>query len=85
MPPIPRHLSARIVRIKPPDSEALYQDLIALAEMARRGEITGVAYSALTPCGRSRQGLIGRARADLFRSLAGAVKLMRSISDMTSD
>lgn len=85
MPSIPQQLSAHIVRIKPPDSEALYKDLMTLAEMARRGEITGVAYSALTPCGRSRQGLIGRARADLFRSLAGAVKLMRSISDMTSD
>ena len=72
----------RIVRIAPPDSEALYEEIHALAQMARRGEINGLAYSALLPCGRSKQGLIGRARSDLFRALAAAVKLMRRIADI---
>ena len=67
--------SARIVRLASPDSEALYADLIQLAEMARTGAITGVAYSAFRPRGDTDEGLLGRARADLPRAYFGAKRL----------
>jgi hypothetical protein len=73
---------AKVINLATRDAEALHRELLELAEAARRGEITGIAYTALTRSGSTRQGLLGRARKDIPRALVGVQRLARVLLDM---
>ena len=75
----------RLVRLKPTDSDALARDLMTLADLARTGAITGLAYTALLPRGGSAEGLLGRARLDLPRAYLGAGRLAETIMAMADE
>ena len=79
MPTLKPEPRAQIVRLTPPDAEALHADIAQLAEMARRGEVTGLAFTALHPDGSMSPGLLGRARSDLHRAHTAAHRLVRAI------
>lgn len=68
-----------IVRITPPDAQRLYEEILQLAELARTGKVNGLAYSVFHPDGSSSEGLLGRARIDIYRAYYAAHRLVRAI------
>lgn len=72
---------ASVIPLFRQDSEASYRDMLALAEALRRGEITSISYTATTPCGKTRQGMIGRAFGNIPLAILGAHRLLRDLLD----
>lgn len=73
---------AKILDFRPPDRDALHADVLALAELIQRGEITGLSYTAIKPDGTTVEGVLGRARKDSPRAYWGAMRLARAIMAM---
>lgn len=71
-----------ISRIRPAEAEALYQEILQLAYLARDGEINSLSYSAFRPDGRTVEGVLGRARHDVPRAHMGVVRLARALERM---
>lgn len=65
---------AKVILFKTRDAETLHRELLELADAALRGDITGVAYSALTRRGSTRH--------DIPRVLVGVQRLARVLLDM---
>lgn len=77
MPSTPPVRLASVVTLPSSESRALERALLELAGMAARGEITGVAYTALERGGGTREVLLGRANTDVHRAHYGASRLCR--------
>lgn len=73
---------AEVIPIHTREANALYLDLLKLAEAARRGEITGVAYTVLTSERCTREGVIGRSKKEIPLALTGAFRLAHALLEM---
>lgn len=51
---------APVIPIHGDESDRLHRDMLRLAELARTGQLTGFAYTALTPGGKTVEGILGR-------------------------
>lgn len=71
-----------IARIRPAEADALYQEILQLAYLARDGEINSLSYSAFRPDGRTVEGVLGRARQDVPRAHLGVIRLSRALERM---
>lgn len=77
-----RNATAQLIAFRPRESDALHADVLALAELIQRGEITGLSYTAIKPDGTTVEGVLGRARKDSPRAYWGAMRLARAIMAM---
>lgn len=74
--------TAQLIAFRPRETDALHQDVMALAELIKQGEITGLAYTAIRPDGTTVEGVLGRAKKDSPRAYWGAMRLAKAIMAM---
>ncbi len=73
---------ANVIPLKERTTDMLYQDVLVLAEMIKRGELTGVSYSAITRQGTTVEGVLGKAKVDVTRAHYGVSRLAAALLNM---
>lgn len=73
---------ATVIPLHQRANDMLYRDVLELADMIKRGELTSLSYSAITRQGTTVEGVLGKAKVDVTRAHYGVSRLAAALLDM---